>query len=187
MEISPQRAQELLASSNVIYTAKEVDAAVARMANEINAALGDAQTQTAPIMVVVVLRGAVVFAGHLLPQLSCAMEVDSVDATRYANNTHGGEVCFRALPAADVAGRTILLIDDILDEGVTLAAIRDKLLAMRARKVVIAVLTEKLTGKPKPLAADFVGLTLPNRYVFGFGMDVHGYWRNLPAIHALKE
>lgn len=182
MEISLLRARDLLASSEVLYTAVQVDEAVARLAVQIEAALADTQP-----LAVVVLRGALVFAGQLLPRLSCPLEVDSVDATRYANNTSGGEMLFRALPVADVAGRTILLIDDILDEGVTLAAIRDKLLAMHARRIVIAVLAEKLTGRPKPLAADFVGLMVPNRYVFGCGMDVHGYWRNLPAIHALKE
>lgn len=182
METSPRSPNELLASSDLLYNARQLDEALTRMAAGINEALRDARP-----LAVVVLRGALVFAGQLLPRLSCALEVDSIDATRYANDTRGGEVRFRALPVADIAGRTILLLDDILDEGVTLAAIHDKLMAMHARKIVIAVLTEKLTGTPKPLAADFVGLTVPNRYVFGFGMDVHGYWRNLPAIHALRD
>lgn len=79
----------------------------------------------------------------------------------------------------------MLLLDDILDEGHTLAAVRERCLEAGAAHVVIAVLTEKETGVKKPIAADFVGLHVPNRYVFGCGMDVHGWWRNLPAIYAL--
>jgi hypoxanthine phosphoribosyltransferase len=85
-----------------------------------------------------------------------------------------------------VQGKTILVLDDILDEGITLAAVHDKCMEMGATKVFLAVLSDKNTGKPKPIKADFVGLRLPDRYVFGCGMDVHGWWRNLPAIYALK-
>jgi hypoxanthine phosphoribosyltransferase len=86
-----------------------------------------------------------------------------------------------------VAGRHVLVLDDILDEGETLAAIRDKLLEMGAARVWSAVLTDKNNGLDKPIQADFVGLDVPNRYVFGCGMDAYGLWRNLPAIYALKE
>jgi hypoxanthine phosphoribosyltransferase len=81
----------------------------------------------------------------------------------------------------------VLVVDDILDEGNTLETIRDKLLAAGSQQVCIAVFADKETGRPKPVAADFVGIKLPNRYVFGFGMDVNGAWRNLPAIYALKD
>jgi hypoxanthine phosphoribosyltransferase len=90
-------------------------------------------------------------------------------------------------PGPAVTGRVVLVLDDILDEGKTLAAIREKLLAMGASRVLIAVLSEKDTGRAKPVKADFTGVKLPNRYVFGCGMDVKGAWRNLPEIYALKE
>jgi hypoxanthine phosphoribosyltransferase len=86
-----------------------------------------------------------------------------------------------------VRERTVLVVDDILDEGVTLAAIRARLEEMGARKVYAAVLADKELGRAKPARADFVGVTVPNRYVFGFGMDAYGLWRNLPAIYALKD
>jgi hypoxanthine phosphoribosyltransferase len=86
-----------------------------------------------------------------------------------------------------VAGRVVLVLDDILDEGHTLAAIRDKVLELGASSFHCAVFSDKVTGRPKPIQADFIGIRLPNRYVFGFGMDVRGAWRNLPAIYALKE
>ncbi|MEQ1772184.1 MAG: hypoxanthine-guanine phosphoribosyltransferase [Burkholderiales bacterium] len=182
MKISPLRACEILKRSEEICPAAQVNAAVSRVAHQICAALAD----TNPL-VIVVMRGAVVFAGQLLPQLTFPLHVDSIDATRYSDGTCGGEIIFRAMPVSEVAGRTVLLVDDILDEGITLKAIRDKLLLMNAHKVVIAVFADKQTGKAKPLIANFVGVTLPNRYVFGFGMDIHGYWRNLPSIYAMKD
>ena len=86
-----------------------------------------------------------------------------------------------------VAGRVVLVLDDILDEGHTLAAIREKMIEAGAQAFYSAVFAEKDTGREKPVAADFVGIHLPDRYVFGFGMDVHGFWRNLPAVYALKD
>ena len=85
-----------------------------------------------------------------------------------------------------VTGRRVLVRDVILDEGITLAAIRHRLLEQGAAACLTAVLADKQLGRSKPIAADFVGLPLPDRYVFGCGMDVEGAWRNLPAIYALK-
>jgi hypoxanthine phosphoribosyltransferase len=90
------------------------------------------------------------------------------------------------LPRKNLQDRSILLLDDILDEGHTLAAAKARLLELGASEVKIAVLADKLIGRGKPIAADFVGLYLPDRYVFGMGMDAYGLWRNLPAIYALK-
>ena len=182
MNINPRRAMEILDAADVVCAPAQVNQAVSRIARDISAVLAEANP-----LVILVMRGAAVFAGQLLPQLAFPLEVDSIDATRYGDATQGGAIVFRAMPISDIAGRTVLVVDDILDEGITLQAIRDKLLAMNAHKVLIAVFADKQTGKPKPLAAEFVGVILPNRYVFGFGMDVHGYWRNLPSVYALKE
>jgi hypoxanthine phosphoribosyltransferase len=81
----------------------------------------------------------------------------------------------------------VLVLDDILDEGITLAEIRQHLLQQGAAEVLIAVFADKELGRTKPVVADFVGITVPNRYVFGYGMDIHGAWRNLPAVYALRE
>jgi len=81
----------------------------------------------------------------------------------------------------------VLVLDDILDEGHTLAAIRDKLIAAGATRFLSAVFADKAIGRDKPIRADYVGLTVPDRYVFGYGMDVKGAWRNLPAVYALNE
>jgi hypoxanthine phosphoribosyltransferase len=134
-----------------------------------------------------VMRGSVIFAGQLLPQLRFPLHFDYLDVTRYGLSTAGGEITWKVSPGTAVAGRSVLVVDDILDEGHTLASIREKLLEAGASEFHCAVFAQKDTGRAKPIIADFVGVTVPDRYVFGFGMDVYGAWRNLPAIYALRE
>jgi hypoxanthine phosphoribosyltransferase len=173
----PPRAELLLAPD-------AVTAAVTRVAIALNTALAASPERP---LAMVVMRGGLIFAGHLLPQLSFPVDVDYVDATRYGAATRGGELTWRGGIPDSVAGRTVLLIDDILDEGLTIAAIKNKILEAGAARVLIAVFSDKDLQRQKPVAADFVGVTLPNRYVFGFGMDVRGQWRNLPAVYALAQ
>lgn len=172
----------ILNSADLIVSAEEVDAAISRMAREISSRLGDSMP-----LVLSVMGGAVVFTGHILPHLRFPLEFDFLHVTRYGDATRGGEIQWLVKPRTSVVGRTVLVLDDILDEGITLASIRDGLLAEGAKEVLCAVFSDKNIGRAKPLAADFVGVTLPNRYVFGYGMDVSGAWRNLPAIYALKN
>jgi hypoxanthine phosphoribosyltransferase len=112
---------------------------------------------------------------------------DYVHVTRYGQQIAGGALSWRAEPSTPVSGRTLLLVDDILDEGLTLAAIRERLLQRGADACYTAVLADKLIGRKKPIAADFVALTVPDRFLFGYGMDVFGAWRNLPAIYAMRD
>lgn len=180
--MTPPEAQQLLDNAECVASADTVQAVINRLAGEINVALA-----TDFPLVLAVMGGAVVFAGQLLPRLSFPLEFDYLHVTRYRGNTRGGEMEWRVLPGKNVAGRSVLVLDDILDEGETLAAIRDKLLHMGAARIWSAVLTDKDNGLAKPVRADFVGLDVPNRYVFGCGMDAYGLWRNLPAIYALKD
>jgi hypoxanthine phosphoribosyltransferase len=165
-----------------VCPAATVSEAVTRLAREITTRLSNSFP-----LVLCVMRGAVIFAGQLLPQLRFPLEVDYVEVTRYGAGTRGGEISWKVAPGPAVTGRVVLVLDDILDEGHTLAAIREKVLGMGAGRVLIAVLSEKETGRAKPIKADFTGVMLPNRYVFGCGMDVKGAWRNLPDIYAAKE
>lgn len=175
-------ARQIFAEAELICSAAEIDSAIARLAGEITTRLQD----THPL-VLTVMSGAVIFAGQLLPKLPFPLECDYVHATRYGNTTSGSDLAWLAQPRMPVAGRTVLVLDDILDEGITLAAIKARLLQQGAIACFVAVLAEKELGKAKPIAADFCGVKVPNRYVFGCGMDVRGAWRNLPAIYALKE
>jgi len=137
-------------------------------------------------LVLAVMGGSIFFAGNLLPLLRFPIEFDYIHASRYGKGTSGGAVVWTVEPRENVRGRSVLVLDDILDGGETLAAIRDRVLSLGAATFHSAVLTDKELGRGKPIVPDFVGLTLPNRYVFGCGMDVLGAWRNLPAIYALK-
>jgi hypoxanthine phosphoribosyltransferase len=177
-----QEALRLLEEADELCSAECVRENVARMAGEITAQLqGDFP------VVLSVMGGAAIFTGQLLPLLHFPLEFGAIEVTRYNNDIQGREITWSLAPRDNVRDRTVLVVDDILDEGITLAAIRKKLLEMGARKVYSAVFADKDIGRAKPAAADFVGVTVPNRYVFGFGMDAYGLWRNLPAIYALKD
>jgi len=182
VSLPPEKAQQVLEAAELIVPALAVSQAVARVGREISAKLANEFP-----LVLCVMRGGVIFAGQLLLQLRFPLEVDYLDITRYGKATRGGEIDWKVTPDAGVAGRIVLVLDDILDEGKTLAAIRDKVQSAGARGFYSVVFAEKDTGRPKPIRADFVGVRVPNRYVFGFGMDVGGLWRNLPEIYALKE
>jgi hypoxanthine phosphoribosyltransferase len=174
-------AVRLLQEAELICDATCVKDAVARMAREITEALRD----EFPV-VLSVMGGAAVFTGQLMPQLDFPLEFGAIEVTRYNNDIQGREITWRLAPRDNVKGRTILVVDDILDEGITLAAIEKRLTNMGAKRVLAAVFADKDLGRKKPVRADFIGVTVPNRYVFGFGMDAYGLWRNLPAIYALK-
>ncbi len=174
-------AQRLLDEADIVCTAEEVKSAVSRLAREISAKLSD----EFPV-VLSVMGGAAVFTGQLLPQLEFPLEFGAIEVTRYNNTTQGRDISWRLAPRDNVKDRTVLVVDDILDEGITLAAIRNKLIEMGAKAVYSAVFADKAIGREKPAHADFVGVTVPDLYVFGFGMDAYGLWRNLPAIYALK-
>jgi hypoxanthine phosphoribosyltransferase len=179
--MTADEARRLLAEAELICPEATIVAAIDRLAAEIAAVAGDSYP-----LVLTVMGGAVVFAGQLLPKLRFPLECDYLHATRYGDATAGGALHWLVEPRTPVAGRTVLVLDDILDEGITLAAIKEKLLAQGAKACLLAVLAEKDIGRPKPITADFTGIRLPNRFVFGCGMDAKGAWRNLPAIYAVK-
>ncbi|MBI5918390.1 MAG: hypoxanthine-guanine phosphoribosyltransferase [Nitrosomonadales bacterium] len=180
--LSVGQARATLQQSEVLFSADEVQAAVARVAAEINAKLADAHP-----LVLSVMGGAVVFTGQLLPQLDFPLDFDYVHVSRYGSAQQGGALHWKVEPRENVQGRVVLVVDDILDEGETLKAIRERVLALGATACYSAVFADKRHGRPKPLRADFIGIDVPDRFIFGYGMDIHGAWRNLPAIYALKE
>src|SRR6187397_2774654 len=177
-----EKALAFLRDSDPITSAAEVQAAVDRLAGEIERALGERYP-----LVLAVMGGAVVFAGQILPKLRFPLDFDYVHASRYGAATRGAGIEWRVRPPDIVKGRAVLVLDDILDHGETMAAIKRGLLELGASSVHCAVLVEKRLNPKKPISADFVGLQIPDRFVFGCGMDAKGYWRNLPEIRAMKE
>jgi len=181
--LTREEALEILRNADLLCSEEHIGKIILRMADEITEKLA-AQNP----LVLCVMKGGVVFAGQLLPRLGFPLDFECIQVSRYHNKTRGGEMNWVLFPAQDeLKGRVVLVVDDILDEGITLAGIRQKVLESGATAFYSATLVDKNIGKTKSFQADFVGLELPNRYVFGFGMDVHGAWRNLPAIYAVAS
>jgi hypoxanthine phosphoribosyltransferase len=168
--------------SEEVVSAEAVQTALDRMAHEIAGRLAGRNP-----LVITVLNGGLVFAGQLLPRLPFALDVSYVHVRRYGRETRGGELVWIAGPQESVSGRTVLLLDDILDEGETLLAIRSRFYELGASEVLLAAFAVKIRKELPRVMADFMGLRVPDRFVFGFGMDVGGRWRNLPSIRALTE
>jgi hypoxanthine phosphoribosyltransferase len=174
--------QNALKNAKLLYSTAEVEQAIARMANEISAQLKESNPLVLPVMV-----GGVILAGKLIPQLNFPLQMDYIHATRYRSSTSGSKITWLRKPEKSLEDKTILLIDDILDEGVTLAAIIEYCYEAGAKKVFTAVLAEKKLDIDKPIKkADFTGVVIPDHYVFGYGMDYHEYHRNAAGIYAVK-
>ena len=180
--LSSQQARDFLQHAEIIRTPEEVQAAVARVAREINARLAEQHP-----LVLSVMGGAVIFTGQLLPLLNFPLDFDYLHVSRYGAKQQGGKLNWKVSPGENVTGRVVLVLDDILDEGETLAAVRRRVLELGASAFYSAVFADKAIGRDKPIRADFTGMELPDRFVFGFGMDIQGAWRNLPAIYAVKK
>ena len=175
----PEKIKEVYARSTQLFTTAEVDAALDRMAHEIHKKLCDQN----PVLLCVMVGGLVPL-GNLLPRLDFPLEVDYVHATRYSGEIFGGELHWKVRPSLQLRGRTVLVVDDILDGGITLAAILAEIKHMGAKEVYSAVLVDKHlkrldTGLQQ---ADFVGLRVDDHYIFGYGMDYNEYLRNAPGI-----
>ncbi len=183
MSVSLQHAREVLASADLLHSPQQVATGLDRMAMEITARLGEAE----PI-VLCVLTGGIIPAGHLLTRLKFPLQLDYLHASRYLGETAGGELQWLARPTLPMAGRAVLVVDDILDEGLTLAAILEYCRGQGAAEVLSAVLVEKRHDRcVENLHADFTGLEVEDRYVFGCGMDYKGYFRNLDGIYAVAN
>ena len=172
---------DALARADLIHDTPVLDAAITRVAGELDTALAGEHA-----VFLTVMHGGMLFAAKLALAMRTDMEFDYVHATRYRGATSGAELHWMRQPAATLAGRTVVLADDILDEGHTLKAIRDFCRDRGARRVLLAVLCRKVHGRcAEGIAADACGVEVPDRYVFGYGMDYHEQGRNLPAIYAI--
>ena len=176
--IGVDEAQGILERATVVHDAQAVRQAIARVAVAIDVAIGERNPIFMPV-----LQGGVYFAGQLMPLLGFPLNQASVHVSRYGGGAPG-ELIWLARPTMSVAGRTVLLVDDVFDEGLTLASIVAELEEQGASQVCTAVIANKDVAKKTTYRPDFVALECGPQYLFGCGMDVKGYWRNLPAIYA---
>jgi len=180
----PADLQGALAIAEQVHDRATIERAIAAMAVRIrNDYAGDVP------LYLTVMHGGLPFAGQLALELGARgmdLEFDYLHATRYRGATSGADLAWKHRPATSLRGRRVLLVDDIVDEGHTLDAVRAWCVGQGARDVRIAALAVKRHDRCVPgLRADYAGLDVPDRYVFGYGMDYHEQGRNLPAIYAL--
>ena len=173
---------EVFERSTLLFSKQEIDHALDNMAQDIEHKLADKN----PVLLCVMIGGLVPL-GHLMIRLKFPLEVDYVHATRYQGATTGGKLHWIVKPRPDLRDRTVLVVDDILDGGITLNDILQEVKEMGAAEVYTAVLVDKHQKRqPEGLQqADFVGLQVDDHYVFGYGMDYKEYLRNAPGIYCV--
>lgn len=179
---NPQDPHTILQNSRVLFDRGEVKAAVQKMADEINAHYGDE-----PLILISVLTGAIIPAAWLVTKLKMPVQMDFVHATRYRGGLYGAELEYRVPPRLNLEGKNVLIVDDIFDEGHTLAAIKGSVEKRKAGNVKMAALVRK--DHDRGLSrdyVDFVGMDVPDVYVFGCGMDAYEEWRHLDEIWVLE-
>ena len=171
--------QEIQDKSTQLFSQQQIETALDAMAEAITSDLKDKN----PIVLCVMIGGLIPM-GHLLLRLNFPLEVDYVHATRYQGETAGGTLEWRAKPTADLKDRVVLIVDDILDGGVTLAAIIAEIKAMGASEVKTAALVDKHHERAEDglKKADYTGLEVDNHFIYGYGMDYQEYLRNVPGI-----
>lgn len=182
MRLTPEAYAGVAARAQLLVPPEELDLVLDRMAKAITADLAASDP-----LVLCLMNGAVIVTGRLLPRLEFQLQLGYLHATRYQGSTRGGALTWVHRPSGQIQGRHILLLDDILDEGLTLEgavrACRDD----GAASVRIAVLVEKDRERDCALCPDYVGIHVPNRYLFGYGLDYKDYFRNAAGIYAVAD
>jgi hypoxanthine phosphoribosyltransferase len=182
MVFSSSQAHEALDTAERLFSLQQVEDALDAMALRIADKIG----KTDPL-VLAVMNGGLIPAARLLSRFDFPLRQDYVHATRYRNNTRGQALTWVRKPVVPMRGRTVLIIDDILDEGYTLEALVKACQEMGASSVFTALLCEKIHDRGCDIQGDFIALQVPDRYVFGYGMDYKGYLRNAPGIFAIAN
>lgn len=184
----PVHIQEVEKEASCLFTKAAIEAKLDEMANAIK--LNRNLSESNPV-VLCVLIGGLIPAGNLLPRLDFPLELDYIHATRYANEAVGNtKIDWVAKPRVPLKGRNVLIVEDILDGGLTLAAIVDYCQQQEAESVYTAVLLDKQGVKRAEggtVKADFTAITMNNGFVFGYGMDYKGYLRNAPGIYVVAS
>lgn len=182
MAMTRDRYEAVAARAELLVSGEEMEAAIDGMAIAIAQALGEKDP-----LVLCVMTGGVIPVGRLLPRLDFQLRLDYVHATRYRGATRGAELEWLRRPSAAVSGQHVLVVDDILDEGFTLEAIVQACRADGAVSVHSAVLVEKDRPRVFQGRPDFVGVKVPDRYLYGYGLDYRDYFRNAPGIYAVAD
>lgn len=181
MPITVEEAQSVWAEADCCYTQQQVEIALDRISKD----LTEEYEHSDPLLLCV-MNGGLITMGQLLLRLSFPLQYDYIHASRYLGQTSGGEIQWLAEARVPLSGRHVLIVDDIIDEGITLSTLVEHCRSAKAASVKTVVLVNKKHDRKQGPPADFVGLDVEDRYVFGYGMDYKGYLRNVPGIYAVK-
>ena len=179
--MKPEDITNVYNESDCLFNASQVENVLNQLATQITHDLEDKNP-----LVLCVMTGGIIPTGHLLTRLNFPLQLDYIHATRYRGETQGGELHWLHEPVISLAGRNILIVDDIFDEGLTLKAIADYCMDKGANHVYSAVMVDKIHNRKADFKVDYIGIEIEDRYLFGFGMDYKNYLRNLGSIHAVK-
>lgn len=179
------QAKKVLENAELILSAQQIQDAINQLARKINSHF---KNVSQPVIVLPIMNGGLILSGQLITRLNFPVQIDYIHATRYRNKTSGSDLQWKVKPQNNLKNRSLLIIDDIFDEGHTLQEVHRFCEAQQASHVLSVVLVEKHHPREKAAyRSDFIGLRVEDRYVFGFGMDYKGFHRNLDAIYAVTE
>ena len=184
MTVSKVELEAMQSKAKCLHDMQEINAALDRMATEITQVLKETQ----PI-VMTVLNGSIIPVGHLVTRLDFPLQLDYLHVTRYQGKMHASQLHWLAEPRSSLKDRVILIVEDVLDAGTTLAEIIKYCEAEGAAKIYTAVVVDKKHPRAEGglVKADFTGLLVEDLFLIGFGLDYEGYFRNLPGIYAVVE
>ncbi|MGD9153591.1 MAG: hypoxanthine-guanine phosphoribosyltransferase [Gammaproteobacteria bacterium] len=176
--------KELQTKTVCLYDAQAIAKAIEKIARQMNAELADKN----PILLCA-MNGALIFLGQLAPLLNFPLQIDYIHTSRFRGEMRGGDLHWLATPTIPLKNRNIIIIEDILDSGITLAAIKDYCVQQGAKEVLSAVLVDKAHPREEGGLdkAEFTGLNVPDKFLIGFGLDYKGYLRNIPGIYAVED
>lgn len=184
MQVTYQKAQEFLRKSEVLYKAQDLYKRIEEMAKVIENEISD----EIPLFLTIV-NGGMFFAIELMKHIKKPLIADYIHASRYGDATFGSSHIswYHQPKAEDVKDKVVYILDDLLDEGHTLAEVKRLLIHLGAKECKLVVLIDKDINKAKPVSPTYYGYRSPNKYLFGFGMDMYGLFRQLPDIYAYNE
>lgn len=183
-KVSLEEVKEVQQQADCLFNRQQIEQAIDQLAVRLRAEIADSN----PVLLVI-MRGGMMFASSLAQRLPFPLELEYLHASRYGDALSGGGLDWIVKPPASIAGRQVLLIDDIYDLGRTLLDVREACSALGAANVKTAVLVNKIHDRKNDpsFVPEYCCLTVPDRYVFGYGMDYKGYLRNLDGIYAVKD
>ena len=181
-DVDPKAALAVLERAELVHDRDAVTFALDQLSVRMTVELAEQNP-----LLICIMNGGLRVTSELASRLHFPLTLDYLHLTRYRGGTSGGELEWRAFPQQSLADKVVVLIDDVLDHGHTMAAAREWALAQGCARVYSAVLVDKQIPGDRPALAEFAALQAVDRYLFGSGMDWHGYWRNLPAVYALHQ